>query len=189
MACTSKIAANIVSDCTTMGVGGNEIKAWIFNRDEATITYDGTYPTKVTAITFASGKRAWTITGVKKLLDSGFSRVVAEDRPDKWKHMFKLQTFSFAAADNENINNLQNVVILVESKDKDNDGTFRLYGLKAGLYPASDEHMANAANGARVLSLESMAGQEEPSALYIFDAGTYAQTAAAALALETPATP
>jgi hypothetical protein len=188
MACTSKIAASIVSDCSTMGVGGNEIKAWIFNRDEATITYDSVL-SKVTAMVFAVGKRAWTITGVKKLLDSGFDRVVAEDRPDKYKHKFNFQTFSFAAADNENLNNLQNVVVVVESKDKDNDGTFRIYGLKSGLYPTADAHMANTANGARVLSLESMAGQEEPYSVYIFDAGSYAQSAAALLAMETPTAP
>ncbi len=187
MACTSKIGKVIVSDCTTMGVGGNEIKAWIFNRSEATITYDITNLSKVTAIVFATGKRAWTITGVKKLLNSGFSRVIAEDRPDKWKQWFKFQAFSFAAADNENLDSINDVVVVVESKDKGNDGTFRIYGLKAGLYPTSDEHDANANNGARVLSLESMAGQEEPYATYIFDAGTYAESAAALLAMETPA--
>ncbi len=187
MACTSKIGKVIVSDCSTMGVGGNEIKAWIFNRDEATITYDGTYPSKVTAIVFASTKRAWTITGVKKLLDSGFERVVAEDRPDKYKHKFNFQAFSFAASDNENLDHLNDVVVIVESKDKGDDGTYRIYGLKSGLYPTGDTHMANTSNGARVLSLESMAGQEEPYSLYVFDAGTYAQSAAALLALETPA--
>jgi hypothetical protein len=187
MACTSKIGKVIVSDCSTMGVGGNEIKAWIFNRSEATITYDNTYPSKVTGIVFAQGKRAWTVTGVKKLLNSGFSRVIAEDRPDKYKQWFKFQAFSFAASDNENLDSLSDVVVIVESKDKNDDGTFRIYGLKSGLYPNSDEHDANGNNGARVISLESMAGQEEPNSVYVFDAGSYAQSAAALLAMETPA--
>lgn len=189
MACTSTIAANIVSDCSTMGVGGNEIKAWIFNRtDLNTITVDGTYTSKITGLTFKSTKRAWTFTGTKKLLDSGHDPIISETRPDKYKHMISFETFSFAAADNENISNLSDVVVVVESKDKNDDGTFRIYGLYAGLYKTGDTHRANTNNGARSLTLESQAGQEEKWPYYVFDAGTYAQSAAALLAMETPAT-
>lgn len=188
MACTSKIGANIVSDCTTMGSGGNEIKAWVYNRDEATLTFDGTYTSKVNGIVFASTKRIWNFTGVKKILNSGWDVVVAEDRPDKYKHSIALQTFSFAASDLENISNLNNVVFVVESKDKGDDGTFRMYGVKAGLYKTGDTHRANDVNGARVITLESLAGQEENWPTYIFDAGTYAQSLAALVAAETPAT-
>ena len=188
MACTSTITASIVSDCSTIGVGGNEIKAWIFNRlDVATITHDGTYYSKITGMVFNTGKRAWTFTGVKKMLDSGWDPIIAETRPDKYKQKVTLETFSFAAQDVENISNLSDVVVVVESKDKGNDGTFRIYGLGSGLYKVGDAHMANAANGARVLSLESLAGQEESYPVFIFDSGTYAQSLAALVAMETPA--
>jgi hypothetical protein len=187
MTCVKGIADNIVSDCTTSGIGGNEIKAWIGNRTEMTFTYDVTNASKITDITVASTKQLYTLTGVKKLLNSGFDRVVADDRPDKFTHYFNFQGFEFKAANVENIDNLEDIVVIVESKDKtdDGDGVFRVFGTKNGLYPTSDTMRANDINGARNVEVTSLEGQAEQYSNYTFLDTDYATTLAALVALET----
>lgn len=192
MSCVKGIAKVIVSDCTTSGIGGNEIKAWIANRLELDPTYDVNNPSKITGLALvgevASGVRMWTITGVKKLLNSGYDRVVADDRPDKFTHYFNLQGFEFKAADVENFDNLDDVVVIVESKDKtdDGDGVFRVFGIKNGLYPSTDTMRANDINGARNMELTSLEGQEEPYSNYTLLATDYATTKTLLEGLETP---
>jgi hypothetical protein len=187
MACEKGIAASVISDCSTSGIGGNEIKAWIGNRLEMTPTYDVTNPSKITDLTVASTKQLFTITGVKKLLNSGYDRVVAEDRPDKFTHYFNFQGFQFDAADVENLDNLDDVVVIVESKDKsdDGDGVFRVFGIEYGLYPSTDTMRANDINGARNLELTSLAGQEENQSNYTLLDTDYATTKALLVSLES----
>lgn len=187
MTCVSGIVKSVISDCSTSGIGGNEVKAWIGNRLEMTPTYDVTNTSKITGLSVASTKKLYTITGVKKLLNSGFDRVQADDRPDKFTHYFNFQGFEFKAADVENLDNLDDVVIIVESKDKpdDGDGVFRVFGMKYGLYPSSDTMRANDINGARNIELTSLSGQEEPQSNYTLLVTDYATTKALLVSLET----
>jgi hypothetical protein len=192
MACVPGIVKSIISDCSTSGIGGNEVTAWIGNRTQLDFTYDVTNPSKITTIALngeiASGERLWNITGVKKLLNSGYDRVQADDRPDKFTHYFNFQGFEFKAADVENMDNLDDVVVIVESKDKtdDGDGVFRAFGVKYGLYPSSDTMRANDINGARNIELTSLSGQEEGQSNYTVLATDYATTKALLVSLETP---
>jgi len=187
MTCIKGVVKSVVSDCSTSGIGGNEIKAWIGNRKEMTPTYDGTNPSLVADLDVVQGKKLFTITGVKKLLNSGFDRVVADDRPDKFTQYFAFQGFSFKAEDVEALDNIEDAVVVVESKDKtdDGDGIFRIFGLKNGLYPSSDTMRANDVNGARSLELTSLSGQEEPQSNYTLLKTDYATTLALLVALET----
>ena len=184
--CIKGIASAIISDCSTSGIGGNEVKAWIGNRTEMSPVFDVTNPSKITGLTVASTKQLFTITGVKKLLNSGFDRVVAEDRPDKFTHYFNFQGFEFKVENVENLDNLDDVVIFVESKDKtdDGDGVFRGFGVKNGLYPSSDSMRANDINGARNIELASQGGQEEPHSNYTLLATDSATTKALLVSLE-----
>lgn len=188
MGCADKIGANILSTCDTSVSGGLEVKAWVFNRIEATVTYDGTVPLKITDITPTSGNQAYTITGIKKLLNAGSDAVVADDRPDKYTHYFNFQQFEFASAAIENVDNINDVIIVVESKDKadDGDGVFRVYGAKKGLWKSTDTHRDNDLNGARNIELTSLPGQEEPYSRYTYLDTDYATTLAALVAAETP---
>lgn len=191
MACTTDIAKVIVSDCSTLGRGGIEIKVWIANRKNiASITYDVTNPTKVTAMTMVTGKRFWTITGYKKNLNAGFDFVGSDDLPKKWSHYFSLKGYEYDAASVENFDSLEDVVVIYESKDKGTgaDGVFRILGLKYGLYTSTDTMRANENSGSRNIELASLAGQEESHSQYTFDSGDYAATLADIVELETPAT-
>jgi len=188
MTCVKGIAGDIISDCSTSGIGGNEIKAWIGNRTELTFTYDVTNLSKITNIAVTATKQLYTLTGVKKLLNSGFDRVVADDRPDKFTHYFNFQGFEFKAENVENVDSLEDIVVIVESKDKtvDGDGVFRVFGVKNGMYPTSDSMRANDINGARNVEVTSLDGQAEQYSNYTLLSTDYATTLALLVGLETP---
>ncbi len=193
--CTDNIVKNIVSNCTTSGSGGLEVKAWLFRRDELGVTYDSTYPNKITDLTLGTGLKAYTVLGVKKLFNAGHDIVVADDRPNKYTHFFSLQQFETLTADIANVDQMDDLVVVVESKDKNltGDGVFIGYGVKKGLWKSTDTQRANDINGARNLELASLAGQEEPFSRYIVlapetvlaDGTGYANTLAMLVALET----
>lgn len=189
--CLLGIKDDIVSDCTTAGTGGNEVKAWIGNRKELEPTYDADNPSLVNDLSLigevSSGVKLFSITGVKRLLDSGFDRVVSENRPDRFTHFFSFQGFEFTAAKVENLDNLKDLVVIVESKDKtdDGDGVFRIFGLKAGLYPSTDTMRANTDNGVRSLELTTLDGDTEPFSNYTLLDTDYPTTLTLLESLET----
>lgn len=187
MGCIDGISKIITSTCGTSGSGGLEVKAWIFNRADVSFTYDVSIPLKITGITMAATKISYPITGVKKLLNSGSDVVVADDRPDKYTHYFNFQQFEFACEDIENIDNINDVVIIVESKDKsdDGDGVFRALGVKKGLWKSTDTYRDNDINGARNIELTSLAGQEEAYSRFVYLDTDYATSLAALVATET----
>lgn len=186
MSCLSNIAKNIISDCTTQGSGGNEIKAWLFKRSELTITYDNTNPSKITDLALGTGKKGFTLTGVKKLINSGYDLVSEEARADGYTHFLGFQGFEFDAASVENLDSLNDLIAVVESKDKTTtgNGVFRLFGAKCGLTKTSDAMRANDNYGARVLELATPPGMIEPYSNYTVLDTDYATTLALLVALE-----
>jgi hypothetical protein len=182
MGCQGCIAKTIVSDCTTSKIGALEVIAWVFNRRDINITFSSVSDkeNQITTISNASTKKGYTFTGVKKLLNAGHDIVVADDRPNKYTHHFMCQIFETLTEDIRNGDDLDDLVVFVEQKDKNTggDGTFIGYGCKNGLYKLSDTQRANDVNGARVIELASLAGQEEPYSRYIFLATDYATTKA-----------
>jgi len=169
MGCNDGITANIISDCTTSKAGGLEVKAWVLNRTNAVITYDETTKNLITTIAMEEGEQAFTIVGTKKLLNSGHDVVVAADRPDKYAHYFNFQQFEILSEKIVNVDNINDVIIIVETKDKNDtgDGVFIAYGVKNGLWKSTDTQRANDINGARNIELISLEGQEEPYSRYV----------------------
>jgi hypothetical protein len=178
MACTDGITANIASTCANNISGGLEVKAWIWNRTGVTLTFSGN---SITNITDSGAIQAYTITGVKKLLDAGHDIVVADNRPNKWIHHFMFEQFERTIAARLNVSQLNDVVVCVEAKDKGTggDGTFFVYGAKHGLYLTGDTQRFNTANGARVIELATQANEEEDYPEYILLKTDYATTLAA----------
>lgn len=182
MGCAGGIAKAIVSDCTTSKIGGLEVVAWVFNRVDLEITYSNTADkeNQITTMANAVGKKGYTFTGVKKLLNAGHDIVVADDRPNKYSHHVMMQVFETLTSDVRNADDLDDLIVFVEQKDKNTggDGTFIGYGVKNGLYKTTDTQRANDINGARNIELASLAGQEEPYSRYILLATDYATTKA-----------
>lgn len=189
MGCTGGIAKVITSDCTTSKVGGLEITAYAFNRTDLEITYSSTEDkeNQITTMSNAVGVKGYLLTGVKKLFNAGHDIVVADDRPNKYTHHFMMQVFETLTEDIRNADDLDDLVIVVEQKDKNTggDGTFVAYGCKYGLYKTSDTQRANDVNGARVIELASLPGQEEPFSRYVVLDTDYATTLALLVDLVT----
>ena len=189
MSCLDSISKNITSNCTNQPSGGVEVKAWIFSRPTYAdaITFDATHPNKITAIASVAGANCYVLTGVKKMLNAGHDIVVADDRADKYTHYFNFQQFEFAAEDIHNIDNLKDVFVVVERKDKakDGDGTFVAYGVKNGLWKSTDTRRQNDINGARNLELTSMGGHEENFSEYTVLSTDYSTTLSMLEGLET----
>lgn len=181
MGCADGIIKSIISDCNNSKSGGLEVTAYIFNRLNVTITYDATNPSIITGLVNAATKTAFKVTGVRKMLNAGHDIVVADDRPDKYAHYANFQQFELAAADIENVDQIQDAFIIVERKDKstDGDGVFAAYGAEFGLYKSTDTRRANDINGARNIELLSLAGQEEKYSNYTYLDTDYAVSKAA----------
>ena len=142
------------------------------------LTYDNTNPNKVTAIAAVGSALAYKLTGVKKNLNAGHDRTVAEDMADTFKHYFSFKGFSFASDDVLNLDGLNDVCVIVEYKQKSTtgDGVFVGYGLKSGLYVTADTRRANDQNGVRSLELATNDQEGEPFSQYNVLVTDYATT-------------
>ena len=180
MGCIQGIAKAITSDCTTSLGGGLEVEAWVFNRKDLTVTYDGSQDNLITGLANVGAAVGYKLTGVKDLLNAGHDAVVAEDRPDKFTHYFSFQGFEILAEDITNIDDINDVAIFVELNDKNDtgEGIFVGYGVKKGLWKSSDTRRWNDINGARSVELTSRGGKEEPFSSYVLLDTDYATTRA-----------
>ena len=183
MGCTGGIAKAIVSDCTTSGIGGLEVTAWVFNRSDLEITYSAVAEEEnlITGLVNATGLQGYKLTGIKKLLNAGHDLVVADDRPNKYTHFFGFQGFEFDRESSRNLDDLDDLIVIVERKDKttDGDGVFNAYGAKFGMFKSTDTERANDINGSRNIEVTSLAGQEESFSKFVYLDTDYATTAAA----------
>jgi hypothetical protein len=168
MACTDGIVKAVTSDCTTSRGGGLEVECYAFNRLDVTLTFDNTTKNKITGIANVGGATGYKIKGVKKLFNSGQDIVLTDDRPDKWAHYFAMQQFEVTSTNVANVDAMDDVIIVVNRKDKTatGEGVFVVLGAKNGLFNASDTLRENDSNGARKLEFKSMPGQEEPYSEY-----------------------
>jgi hypothetical protein len=187
MGCLDGITKDIASTCENQPIPGVEVKAWVGNRLEATITYDVTNPSKITDISMASTKKLYTLTGVKKLLNPGSSLIVAPDRADRYQHKFNFQGFEFTCDDVENIDALNDLFVVVEMIDKatGGDGTFRGFGIQNGLYKTSLEWTANDIDGAIAIEMANEEGANEPYPWWTVLDTDYATTLAMLVAQES----
>lgn len=187
MSCTTGIAKNITSDCTTQGVGGLEVTAYLFNRDEMTITYDETYPNKVTSIAAVGAAVVYKYTGVKKNINAGHDRNIVDDLSDTFKHFLSFKGFEFDSESVYKMDGLNDICAIVEYKQKsdDGDGVFVGYGLKSGLYVTADMRRANENNAIRSFELATRDQEGEPFSQYNVLDTDYATTKALLEALLT----
>jgi hypothetical protein len=190
MSCTQGISAAINNDCDYTPKAGTEVILTAFNRgDIATTTVDGSNRNLITAITLESGKQAYTITGFKKSSNSGHDIVVGENLPDLYKQYISIQPWGIDSATVNELDNLSDLVIIVENKNKgvDGDGAFEIYGLETGLYKSSDTRRVNDNNGIQTIEMTTQDGEDSTVSRHVFFDTDYATTAAAVTALLTPA--
>lgn len=180
MGCETGILKNITSDCTTQPVGGMEVTVYAINRSDIASTDVNTLKANlIEGIDLVEGKIAYKIKGVRKNLNCGFDRVVADDMADTFKHFFSFYGFEFDSSSVLNMDGLNDLVIIAEMKDKSStDGTFVGLGFKSGLYPTSDTKRANDSQGIRKIEMTSRDQENEPFSQYNVFKTDYATTKA-----------
>lgn len=192
--CATELTKAITSNCSTQPDGGAEEKAWLFQRRNHNVTFRSGTTNIIESITNLATKKSYPFTMIKRVMNAGMEEVVAVDRATRFKHKVSAQQFEFSAADNLNVDNLEDVFIVVERKDKpaDGDGTFIAFGVKNGLFKSSGTRMTNDTNGVRVFELASMDdGGTEPHSEYTVMAvptegqSVYAATLAMLVATES----
>lgn len=186
--CTTGISKTIISDCTTQPVAGTQAKAWVANRNELTLTFDVTNPSKITGLVPISGAQLYPLLSVGNGLNPGFDGVFAPNRANRYTHKFNFEGFEFDCASVENIDNLEDLIVIVEMRNNpdDADGTFRGFGIKQGLFKTSDTWTANDVDGARAIEMASLEGANEKFSNYTVLSTDYATTLALLVAGETP---
>lgn len=188
--CLLGISSDVLKDCTAPPVRGVEKIAYIYNRDDVTITIDPANRNLVTNIIPTSGNQGYKIEGKDLDMNAGHSIVTSETLPDKY-----LQTFNFAAwlldsAATKNLDNLEDLVVVVESKNKNTgtsgDGTFKAYGVETGLYKNADDHTANDNSGSRLITLANKSEEESNVSSHVVFDTDYATTKQILTASLTP---
>jgi len=178
MSCINGISAAITNDCDYLPVAGTETRVIMFNRsDIATVTY-GTNKHIVEDIVLKVGKVGYAHTGFNKSIDGGASAVVDDKMPNYFKQSFSFEAWAIDAATTKALDNLNDIVVVVELKNKGNagDGTFQVIGLETGLKVAKDDKTFNANMGKRIIGMESIDNASKSS--HIFYKTDYATTLA-----------
>ena len=185
MACTDGIVKAITSDCTTQKIGGLEVESYVMNRKDFIPTFDVTNESKITDVAMAATKTAFKLTGVNKNFNAGHDRVIAEGFADTFTHYLSFKAFEVLAEDVENIDNLKDIVVIVETKNEttSGEGMFLAYGVKAGLYVTTDTLRHNADNASRNIEMASKEQETEEFSCYTVLDTDYATTKAALEAL------
>ena len=168
--CTNEIFKNISSTCSNRTVAGIEQIVYLMNRDDIqTITYDGDDYNKVTGITLKTGKLAYTAKGFKKNMTCGFERNISDDTVDTFTNSLTLTGYQFDAEGARNFDNMGNIVAIVDRKGtKAADGSVILLGLENGLFVSADSWAAGDNNGARTITLSSLADAGESCSYYVY---------------------
>jgi hypothetical protein len=182
--CLFGITADILYDCDQRPTSGAEEFAYAMNRtDIETITYNATNKHNVTGITMKSDTIAYKISGFKKEIDAGADLVASDTNPDKYNQYFKFEPWQIDAATTKALDNLSDLVIIVERKNKGlaGDGAFMILGLETGLYKSADASRINSDSGKRIIEMTNQADEESTISKHIFFSVSYS---ASKLAIE-----
>lgn len=181
MSCNTKITADILEN-TKLPTKGLKCKAWIFNTDEVTFTMTNN---KITAITMASGKTSFTAEGTKDFIVAGHEAVVAENKPTVYKHNFSLQAFPLTAAEKENLDVTDNIIVIVEANGEKGEGVFLAYGVTNGLWKTTQTKSSADNNALTTYEFASRDQMEERYSEYVVLMTDYDSTKTALIATES----
>ena len=185
MACIEKKIFQAIDSSCNLPARGIETVAYLFNRKDLTPTPDPTNPVLITDLEIAANKVGYKITGYKDNMNAGHDMVKAADAPNRYTHYFSFHGYEFNSDAVLNIDQLEDLVVVVERKEKfdDADGTFVMYGLQVGLTTSTDTLRMLDANSVRKIELVSTDNATEKQSQYnlvITDlvGGNYAATKA-----------
>ena len=180
MPCTKRISSNIVSDCSTVTVGGVELVAYICNRLDLNPVYDSQNKAKVTGFTITAGKVMYKFTGTAKNLKVSHTATIDETIGKTYKHKMTFPVFDFSSTNVLMVDNMDDLVIFVEYKQKNTtgDGIFVGYGLASGLWCEKDDRDSSVSNASRMVEFGTRDQEGEPVSQYNLIKTDYATTKA-----------
>jgi hypothetical protein len=155
MACIQGIAADLINDCAVAPVAGLEEIMYVFNADELTATKSLTVKSLVTDLAVLVGKKGYKVQGFKKSSNAKNELVVSDMLPDMYKQTIEFQVWAKDSATITALDQLNNLVIVTENKDKGTAGAsaFNIYGLDTGLFKATMTQDVNTDAGVFKLSM------------------------------------
>lgn len=178
--CENKIFKNIESQCGNRTTAGIEQTVYLFNRDELGVwatakdesaSVESNNYNKITSIAMAdNNKIGFTAKGFKKNLSAGFSRNVSDDTVDTFSQTLTLTGYEFDSASARNFDNMGNIVAVIARKGgKQGDGSILVFGFENGLYVSEDSWASGDNNGARTITLSSLADAGESCSYYVLE--------------------
>lgn len=183
--CTGVLAGDIINDCTKKPIGGLESLIYLFNRADISGTISPTNRNLLTDLVVAATKKGYKYEGFKKTANAGFDLVVSDNLPDAYTQTLSLTVWGIDSATVKALNDLNDVVVVVENKNKGNagDGAFEVYGFETGLHKTSFTKRSNDNGGTFTLELASQAGEESSVSHHIYYETSYSVSKAALDAL------
>jgi len=152
MACTDKIAGEILNSCDIIPRSGYEPIAWALNLGDFEYTVDKNL---VTHITMNPGCYAFNITAVKKEMNGGFDAMIS-DEEDRYIHSFSFKPYEKDPGSIENIDQANALVVIVELKGEKEEGVFLVLGLQTGMYKNTGNLKQNNNYGLPVYNFSSI---------------------------------
>lgn len=153
MACISKLANAIAYDCDTGATG--LVSALIINKADIANFVVDTKNNAVTALTLASGAKAYRIDTVKRSLVVSSTLKVNEGAPNAYKHSASLVMTRTADSSSRAIRNaLANGSFVVLAARPNIDGAY-VYGLYYGLSATASESSSHDNGGWTTATLET----------------------------------
>lgn len=186
MACSDKLAADILKDCNNAPVAGLEVDVLLFNREDVdfgSLTYDATNDLILTNFQLLSGSTGFKLEGIKQS-NGASSELVVKDYTNAYKHMI---SGAIVAPSAENMLSLEQImnggsyVAIVERKWKGTNGddAFLVLGLDAGMIASSSTWNSKENSGIELFELASEDQYEEPRKPRVLLETDYATTKAA----------
>lgn len=163
MSCIDGAIMDMINSCENTPIGELDEIMYVFNADELTAVKSLTLKSLVSDLTLPVGKKGYKIVGFKKDHDAGHELVASDTMPNTFDQNVDFAVWKKDAATISALTNLDNVVIVVENKDKGvaGESAFNIFGLDTGLFQSKNSRKANENSGITMISM-SAKGQRVP---------------------------
>jgi hypothetical protein len=183
MDCITRITGDIINDCLNAPIEGVEQRMYVMYRPDVTFTKSLSNKALITGIT--SLNVAFKVVGFKKSSNTKTALVSTDTLPDTYTQSIDFTIWSKDAATMANVSAMNELVIVVENKDKGLTGesAFEVFGVDSGLFKTALTSESNTDAG--VIKV-TMAAEGQKVAKYKFLHTDYATSKADLEALLVP---
>ena len=168
MSCLQTITASITNNCDLPPIAGIEQVVYVIERRFLVASKTGS--NLIDGLTkSAPAANGYKIQGYNKSSNAGFDLVVSDTEPDRYTQFFSMVAWGIDADTVEALNDIDDIVVIVENKNKgiDGDGAFEVYGLDTGLWKTSFTKRSNDNGGTFVLEFANKEGQAPTRSHYV----------------------